>query len=136
MLTESFVAVMAMIAATILDPGVYFAMNANPTLLGDTVQSASQAVNGFGFQVSPDTLSQTAQRVGEDRTDQAMEDRLAEAYIAIRGGTPVAEVTERCGDSGPESSAELEASIDYVPLIGWFSDGISLGATAVMRCGG
>jgi carbon starvation protein len=66
MLMESFVAVMAMIAATIIDPGVYFAMNANPTLLGDTVQSASQAVNGFGFQVSPDTLSQTANSVGED----------------------------------------------------------------------
>src|SRR5918994_297183 len=53
MLTESFVAVMAMIAAVTLDPGVYFAMNANPALLGDTVQSASQAVNGFGFSVSP-----------------------------------------------------------------------------------
>src|SRR5215207_5205786 len=66
MLVESFVAVMALIAATTLDPGVYFAMNANPSLLGDTVQSASQAVNGFGFQVSPETLSNTAQRVGED----------------------------------------------------------------------
>ena len=66
MLTESFVAVMAMISATVLDPGVYFAMNANPTLLGDTVQSASQAVSGFGFQVSPDTLQQTANSVGED----------------------------------------------------------------------
>ena len=52
MLAESFVAVMAMIAATTLDPGVYFAMNANPVLLGDTVQSASQAVNGFRFSVS------------------------------------------------------------------------------------
>jgi carbon starvation protein len=66
MLTESFVAVMAMIAACILDPGVYFAMNANPALLGDSVQSASQAVGGFGFSVSPETLNQTAQRVGED----------------------------------------------------------------------
>ena len=66
MLAESFVAVMAMIAACILDPGVYFAMNANPALLGDTVQSASQAVSGFGFSVSPETLTQTAQRVGED----------------------------------------------------------------------
>src|SRR5215216_6115004 len=52
MLMESFVAVMAMIAATVLDPGIYFAMNANPSLLGDTVQSASQAVNGLGFPVS------------------------------------------------------------------------------------
>jgi carbon starvation protein len=66
MLTESFVAVMAMIAACILDPGVYFAMNANPALLGDTAQSAAQAVNGFGFSVNAETLNQTAQRVGED----------------------------------------------------------------------
>jgi len=66
MLTESFVAVMAMIAATTLDPGVYFAMNANPALLGDTVQSASQAVNSFGFSVSPDTLQSTANAVGEE----------------------------------------------------------------------
>jgi carbon starvation protein len=66
MLVESFVAVMAMIAATTLDPGVYFAMNANPALLGDTVQSASQAVNGFGFSVSPETLQSTANAVGED----------------------------------------------------------------------
>jgi carbon starvation protein len=66
MLMESFVAVMAMIAATTLDPGVYFAMNAPATVLGDTVQSASQAVNGFGFSVSPETLQQTANAVGED----------------------------------------------------------------------
>jgi carbon starvation protein len=66
MLMESFVAVMAMIAATTLDPGVYFAMNANPVLLGDTVQSAAQAVQGFGFSVSPETLQQTANAVGED----------------------------------------------------------------------
>ena len=66
MLMESFVAVMAMIAATTLDPGIYFAMNAPATVLGDTVQSASQAVNGFGFSVSPETLQQTANAVGED----------------------------------------------------------------------
>ena len=62
MLTESFVAVMAMIAAVTLDPGVYFAMNANPALLGDTVQSASQAVNGFGFSVSPEDAPEHGQR--------------------------------------------------------------------------
>jgi carbon starvation protein len=66
MLMESFVAVMAMIAATTLDPGVYFAMNAPATVLGDTVQSASQAVNGFGFSVSPETLQNTANAVGEE----------------------------------------------------------------------
>jgi carbon starvation protein len=66
MLMESFVAVMAMIAATTLDPGIYFAMNAPATVLGDSVQSASQAVNGFGFQVSPETLQNTADAVGEE----------------------------------------------------------------------
>ena len=66
MLMESFVAVMAMIAATTLDPGVYFAMNTPATVLGDTVQSASQAVNGFGFSVSPETLQNTADAVGEE----------------------------------------------------------------------
>src|SRR3712207_5403393 len=66
MLMESFVAVMAMIAAATLDPGIYFAMNAPATVLGDTVQSASQAVQGFGFSVSPETLQQTANAVGED----------------------------------------------------------------------
>jgi carbon starvation protein len=92
MLTESFVAVMAMIAATILDPGVYFAMNANPSLLGDTVQSASQAVNGFGFQVSPDTLSQTANNVGEEtivgRTGGAptLAVGMSEIFSAFLGG--------------------------------------------------
>jgi carbon starvation protein len=76
MLMESFVAVMALIAATTLDPGVYFAMNAPASVLGDTVQSASQAVNGFGFQVDPQTLTQTAQNVGE------------ESIIGRTGGAP------------------------------------------------
>jgi carbon starvation protein len=65
MLMESFVAVMAIIAATTLDPGIYFAMNAQPAVLGTTVESASQAVANFGFTVSPETLTQTAQDVGE-----------------------------------------------------------------------
>ena len=66
MLVESFVAVMALIAATTLDPGVYFAMNTPATALGDSLQSASQTVSGFGFSVSPETLQQTANNVGED----------------------------------------------------------------------
>jgi len=92
MLMESFVAVMAIIAATTLDPGVYFAMNANPSLLGDTVQSASQAVGGFGFSVDPQTLTQTAQNVGEDsiigRTGGAptLAVGMAQIFSGILGG--------------------------------------------------
>jgi carbon starvation protein len=93
MLMESFVAVMAMIAATTLDPGIYFAMNANPVLLGDTVQSASQAVNGFGFSVSPETLQQTANAVGEDtiigRTGGAptLAVGISQIFSSVIGGT-------------------------------------------------
>ncbi len=93
MLMESFVAVMAMIAATTLDPGIYFAMNAPATVLGDTVQSASQAVSGFGFSVSPETLQQTAQNVGEEsiigRTGGAptLAVGISAIFSAVIGGT-------------------------------------------------
>jgi carbon starvation protein len=93
MLMESFVAVMAIIAATTLDPGVYFAMNANPVLLGDTVQSASQAVSSFGFSVDPQTLASTAKAVGEDsiigRTGGAptLAVGISQIFSAVIGGT-------------------------------------------------
>jgi carbon starvation protein len=97
MLTESFVAVMAMIAAVTLDPGVYFAMNANPALLGDTVQSASQAVNGFGFSVSPETLQGTADAVGE------------ESIIGRTGGAPTLAVGISAIFSGVIGGTALQA---------------------------
>ena len=76
MLMESFVAVCAIIAASIIDPGLYYAMNAPAAVVGDTVQSASQAVNELGFTVSPDTLAQAAQDVDE------------ETLVARTGGAP------------------------------------------------
>jgi carbon starvation protein len=97
MLMESFVAVMAMIAATTLDPGVYFAMNAPASVLGDTVQSASQAVNGFGFQVSPETLQQTADNVGE------------ESIIGRTGGAPTLAVGISAIFSGIIGGTALQA---------------------------
>ncbi|GAB3700033.1 carbon starvation CstA family protein [Saccharopolyspora tripterygii] len=66
MLTESFVAIMALAAACIIDPGIYFAMNMPDSALGDTVQSASQAVAGIGFQVTPEQLSAAAAAVEEE----------------------------------------------------------------------
>ncbi len=65
MLMESFVAVMALIAACILDPGIYFAMNAPAALTGGTPEAAASAVSGLGFSVSADTLNNTATNVGE-----------------------------------------------------------------------
>ena len=65
MLTESFVAIMAMCAAAALDPGVYFAINAPLGTLGGTVASAAQKIGSWGFTVTPDQLSGLAQQVGE-----------------------------------------------------------------------
>ena len=65
MLMESFVAVMALICATILEPGVYFAINAPAAVLGTTVESAAEAVRTLGFVVTPESLALLAQEVGE-----------------------------------------------------------------------
>jgi len=65
MLMESFVAIMALICASVIDPGVYFAMNAPAALIGTTVENASQVINGWGFVVTPEMLSGIARDVGE-----------------------------------------------------------------------
>lgn len=65
MLMESFVAIMAMICATILDPGVYFAINSPAAVIGTTVESAAEAVRNLGFVVTPEALTLLAQEVGE-----------------------------------------------------------------------
>jgi carbon starvation protein len=65
MLMESFVAIMALVAASTIDPGIYFAMNSPAALLGTTAESAAQAVSQMGFYITPDMLIQTAKDVGE-----------------------------------------------------------------------
>ncbi len=65
MLMESFVAIMALVAASTIEPGVYFAMNSPAALLGTTAESAAQAISHWGFYVTPEMLTQTAKDVGE-----------------------------------------------------------------------
>ena len=65
MLMESFVAIMAMIAASVLHPGVYFAMNTGAGILGTTAAQAAVVVSNMGFVVTPDQLTQVAHDVGE-----------------------------------------------------------------------
>ena len=65
MLTESFVAIMAMIGASIIHPGVYFAMNSGAALIGTTAAHAADVVTQWGFTVTPDMLTQVAHDVGE-----------------------------------------------------------------------
>ncbi len=66
MLMESFVAMSAMVAACVLDPGVYFALNSPPAVIGKTVESAAEVISGWGFVVTPEMLTQMAKDIGEE----------------------------------------------------------------------
>ena len=65
MLMECFVAVTALIAACALQPGVYFAMNSPAALIGSDVHSAAAAISQWGFVITPEMLTLTAQQIGE-----------------------------------------------------------------------
>jgi len=65
MLMESFVAVMALCAAAVLDPGVYFAINAPLGTLGGSLHTAAETIRGWGFVVSPGQMEALAASVGE-----------------------------------------------------------------------
>jgi carbon starvation protein len=88
MLMESLVGLMAMIAAATLDPGVYFAMNVGPAILGTTPESASQAIAQWGFVLRPEQMNTLAQQMGEasllSRTGGAPS--LAVGMAGILGG--------------------------------------------------
>lgn len=76
MLMESFVAIMAITAACVLSPGLYFAMNSPAGVVGATVQTASEAVANMGFVVTPEQLQAAAAAVQE------------QTLIARTGGAP------------------------------------------------
>jgi carbon starvation protein len=76
MLMESFVGVTAMVAASILDPGVYFAINAPAGVVGADLASAAQTIQAWGFQVTPEQMTTIAGQVGE------------QSLLARSGGAP------------------------------------------------
>ena len=65
MLMESFVAIMAMVAASVIEPGVYFAMNSPAAVVGGDVASVAAAVSGWGFAITPEALQAVAHDIGE-----------------------------------------------------------------------
>jgi carbon starvation protein len=65
MLAESAVAIMALIAASVLQPGAYFAMNAPASAVTANPVTAAAIISGWGFAVTPDALASLAHRVGE-----------------------------------------------------------------------
>ena len=66
MLAESFVAIMALVAASIIDPGIYFAMNSPAAVIGpDTASAAHFISTQWGFTITPQDLDATAAAIGE-----------------------------------------------------------------------
>jgi carbon starvation protein len=65
MLAESFVAIMALTAACVLDPGIYFAMNAPTAVIGSTAAEAAKVISSWGFTITPEMINQTAIDIGE-----------------------------------------------------------------------
>ena len=66
MLMESFVAIMALTAACVLDPGIYFAMNSPSAAIGTTAANAAQVISSWGFTITPELINQTAVDIGEN----------------------------------------------------------------------
>jgi carbon starvation protein len=89
MLVESFVGVMAMVAACALQPGVYFAINSPAGIVGRTADAAAKTISSWGFALDPQAMANLAQRVGErtllDRTGGAPS--LAVGMAQIFSGT-------------------------------------------------
>ncbi|UUU21037.1 carbon starvation CstA family protein [Streptomyces sp. DSM 40750] len=92
MLTESFVAVMALIAACVLEPGLFYAMNSPAALLGPTVDTAAEAVKNLGFTITPEQLTAAAKAVEEEtlvgRTGGAptLAVGMSEIFAGVFGG--------------------------------------------------
>jgi len=66
MLMESFVGIMALVAASILEPGIYFAMNSPAAAIGTDVVNAAQVISNWGFTISPEDITATAHQIGEN----------------------------------------------------------------------
>ena len=65
MLLESFVAIMAIVAACVLEPGIYFAINSPAGIVGNEPSEVISKINSWGFSVSLEQMNQLASDVGE-----------------------------------------------------------------------
>jgi carbon starvation protein len=92
MLMESFVGIMALLAAAVMDPGIYFAINAPAALIGSDVHQAAAVISSWGFQLDPGALESLTRQIGEStllsRTGGAptLAVGMAEIFSQVLGG--------------------------------------------------
>ena len=95
MLMESFVGIMALLAAVVMDPGVYFAINSPAAVIGTTAESAARVISGWGYALDPLHLTQLTAQIGEtsllSRTGGApsLAVGMAEIFARVLGGEGV-----------------------------------------------
>jgi carbon starvation protein len=92
MLVESFVGIMALLSAAVMQPGVYFAINAPPSIIGSTAAEAAQVIGAWGFAFDPGDFERLTRQVGEhtllSRTGGApsLAVGMAEIFSSVLGG--------------------------------------------------
>jgi carbon starvation protein len=95
MLMESFVGIMALLAAAVMEPGVYFAINAPPALIGTDLPHAAAVISGWGFPLDPTAFESLTRQIGEttllSRTGGAptLAVGMAEIFSQALGGETV-----------------------------------------------
>ncbi len=95
MLMESFVAIMALLSAAVMEPGVYFAINSPAAIIGASVESAASTISGWGFALDPAQLTTLTRQIGEhtllSRTGGApsLAVGMAEIFSQALGGESV-----------------------------------------------
>jgi carbon starvation protein len=95
MLMESFVGLMALLSAAVMDPGIYFAINSPAAIIGTTLESAAATVSGWGYALDPLHLETLTRQIGEhtllSRTGGApsLAVGMAEIFSQALGGETV-----------------------------------------------
>ena len=98
MALESFVAVMALIAATLLDPGVFFAINSGAGVVGATPEAAVHTISGWGFPVTVEQMACAGR--GHGREDSVCPHRRRAVSGGRHGQHPRQQLrprAQRCG---------------------------------------
>jgi len=120
MLMESFVAIMAMIAACSLQPGVYFAINSPAGIVGATPEAATATISGWGFPVTDADMSALATSIGE-RT-----------LFARTGGAPSLAVGMAHIFAGARAAGEAASRFENTLIALWYHFAIMFEALFIL----